>query len=92
MSKTVTTKNKYEVVYYMSYGFTIHSITFQKKNDRIIPEFTITGQGLEEMSSRYKLGRAIISLVELEENLEKLEELIRNEYELFYEGDNEDGK
>ena len=33
MSKTIKTKNKFEVVYYMSYGLSIQSITFQKEKD-----------------------------------------------------------
>ena len=37
------------------------------------------------------MGRAIISLIELEDNIKRLEELIENEFELFMGGD-EDGE
>ena len=87
MSKTIKTKNKFEVVFYMSHGLTIKSVTFHKEKDKIIPEFEITGEILSEVSSRYYTGRAIISLVELETYSSQLEKLVENEFELFMGGD-----
>ena len=86
MSKTIKTKNKYEVIFYMNHGITVQSVIFHKEGEKIIPEFEVTGETLNEVSSRYYTGRAIISLVELEVNSSKLEKLIEIEFERYLGG------
>ena len=83
MSKTIKTKIKFKAVFYMSYGLSIRSITFQKEQGNIIPVFEISGERLEEISLRYRLGIDVINIPEFESNSEKLEELINKEYILF---------
>ena len=92
MSKTIKTKNKFKTIFYMSYGLAIQSITFQKEKDNYIPVFEIKGERLKELSLRYRLGIDIIIIKEFESNLEKLEERIKNEYELFLEDKKNEGK
>ena len=91
MSKTIKTKNKYEAIFYMSHGLNVQNITFHKEKDKIIPEFEVTGETLNEISSRYYTGRAIISLVELETHSSELEKLVEIEFEHFL-GGLEDGE
>ena len=85
MSKTIKTKNKFKTIFYMSYGLSIQSITFQKEKGNIVPIFEVKGENLEKISFRYRLGIDIIIISEFEYNSEKLEQLIKNEYELFLE-------
>ena len=92
MSKTIKTKNKFKTVFYMSYGLSIQSITFQKEKDNYVPVFEIKGENLEKISFRYRLGIDIIIIAEFESNLKKLEKLIKNEYELFLEDKKNEGK
>ena len=92
MSKTIKTKNKFKAVFYMSYGLSIQGITFQKEKDNYVSVFEIKGENLEKISFRYRLGIDIIIIAEFEYNSEKLEELIRNEYELFIKDKKNEGK
>ena len=91
MSKTIKTKNKFKAVFYMSYGLSIQGITFQKEKGNIIPIFEIKGENLEKISLRYRLGIDVINIKEFESNLEKLEVVIRNEYELFIKDKKDEG-
>ena len=90
MPKPVTTTKRHEAAYYISFGLSIAKITFQKERNKLIPVFEFVGDGLEEISSRYQSGKAVINLTELEENLNKLEAYIKNAIEFYMrESENE---
>ncbi len=84
-----TTKDRFEVAYYMTYGFVVQEVKFLKEKDRIVPEFTITGDGLSRVVKRYHENKALLNLAEFEVKIKQVDELVKNELDIYLGGGSE---
>jgi hypothetical protein len=97
MINRMSTTDRFEVAYYLTFNFTISEVKFIEAENGYVPEFHVSGKGLGHIAKRYHTDKALANISEFESMLLRLDEIVRNELELFYphlleDKDNEEEK